>query len=54
MLKRSLIFFALGAKALLMTVGLLSLSSTAAAGEDYCPGCLPPPCYPDEPCWNEC
>ncbi len=53
MLKRSFLILALGAKALLMTVGLLSLPTAANADGD-CPPCVPPPCYPDEPCWNEC
>ena len=53
MLKRSLILIAFGAKALLLTVGLVSLPVTANADGD-CGYCEPPSCYPDEPCWNEC
>jgi hypothetical protein len=52
MLKRSLIVIACGAKALLIAAGLMTLPAIATADED-CPPCVPPSCYPGEPCWGE-
>lgn len=49
MLKRSMILFVCGAKALLFAAGLLVVPATATADGD-CPQCPPPDCYPGDPC----